>query len=72
MIESITKPQTVPEEILSAQAVSRKLDVNYVKVSVLMQTGMIKPDFVSDGKRFFRLERLSELRRIVGPGRNIF
>ena len=54
-----------PEELLSSQAVSRKLDVNYARLFNLLHDGTIKPDFAAHGGSLFRKSRLRELRNLL-------
>ena len=48
-----------PEEIISLNGLSRRLDINYVRA------GKLKPDFESGGAMYFRRNRIPAIRELV-------
>jgi hypothetical protein len=50
-----------PEELLSTNVLSRRLDINYARLKNLVHRGVIKPDFVSQETLPFRPSRVAQI-----------
>ena len=53
-----------PEELLSFTGLSRKLDVNYVRMINTFRAAQIRPDFVNHEVQLFRMDRLPQLEKL--------
>jgi hypothetical protein len=54
-----------PEELMSLQTLSRKLDLPYPTAIDLRAKGVLNPDFIARQQFLFRKSRVPELRKIV-------
>lgn len=62
MNDQANSPATSPpEELLSLNRLSRKLDISYPKALQLLNEGELKPDFTSDHSYLYRASRLPEI-----------
>lgn len=54
-----------PEELLTLNSLSRKLDITYTRALMLMHRGLLKSDFTASGLHLFRKSRLPEVQALL-------
>ena len=54
-----------PEELISLQTLSRRLDIPYLRALELRTKGIFNPDFVAKQQFLFRPSRIGELKRLI-------